>query len=106
MVTARQIGRAGEAHVVEQLQGRRFTITNWDTKSPGATDIEMTGGKKHVLVQVKAGVSPNDPPSLSGEEAAAIKGRAVKLGAEPWQARVTLNADLTLKGKIVWRRIR
>jgi hypothetical protein len=55
---------------------------------------------------VKTSVSPNDPQFLSGEETAAMKARAVELGAEAWQARVTMNDDLTLTGKIAWRRVR
>ncbi len=106
MATVQEIGRAGEAHVVEQLQGRRFTIRAWDTESPSAADIEAMGGKKHVLVQVRTSMSPDNPESLNEEEAAAIKTRAAGLGAEPWQARVTMNADLTLNGRIAWRRVR
>ena len=106
MATAQEVGRAGEAHVVEQLQGRRFKIQAWDTTLPSAADIEALGGKRHVLVQVKTSVSPNDPQFLSAEEATAMKGRALLLGAEAWQARVTMNDDLTLKGKIAWRRVR
>jgi len=106
MATVQEVGRAGEAHVVEQLHGRGFKIQAWDPISPSASDIEALGGKLHVLVQVKASVSPHDPKFLSGEEAAAMKVRAVELGAEAWQARVTMNNDLTLKGKIAWRRVR
>jgi len=106
MATSQEVGRAGEAHVVEQLQGRRFTIRTWDTESPSAADIEAMGGRRHVLVQVRTGMSPDAPGSLSAEEAAAIKTRATTIGAEPWQARVTMNPDLTLSGKIAWRRVR
>ncbi len=104
--TAQQVGRAGEAHVVEQLQGRRFTINAWPDKAPCEAAIEATGGRAHVLVQVKTSVTPDDPGFLSGAETALIKARAVTCGAEPWQARVTMNADLTLSGKIAWRRVR
>lgn len=106
MATAQEVGRAGEAYVVEQLHGRRFKIQAWDPMSSGAAHIEALGGKRHVLVQVKTGVAPNDPQLLNREEAASMKVRAVELGAEPWQARVTMNADLTLKGTIAWRRVR
>ncbi|MBZ5590138.1 MAG: hypothetical protein LAO05_16410 [Acidobacteriia bacterium] len=106
MATDQEVGRAGEAHVVEQLQGRRFKIQAWDSTSPSAANIEALGGKRHVLVQVKTSMSPNDPQFLSGEEATAMKVRALLLGAEAWQARVTMNDDLTLKGKIAWRRVR
>jgi len=106
MATNQELDRAGEAHVVELLQGRRFTINAWDSASPGAASIEATGGRSHVLVQVKTSVTPNKPGFLNGAEAAAIKARAVLVGAEPWQARVTMNADLTLMGKIAWRRVR
>ena len=104
--TAQQVGRAGEAHVVEQLQGRRFTINAWPDKAPCEAAIEATGGRRHVLVLVKTSVSPDNPAFLSKAEAAAIKARAVMCGAEPWQARVTMNADLTLNGRIAWRKVR
>ncbi len=106
MATVQEIGRAGEAHVVELLQGRRFVINAWDSESPSSANIEATGGRRHVLVQVKTSVAPADPGFLSRAEAAAIKARAVMVDAEPWQARVTMNDDLTLKGTIAWRRVK
>ncbi len=106
MTRAQEVSRAGEAHVVELLQGRRFTINAWPDPSPGGAEIEATGGRRHVLVQVRTSVSPDLPGKLSKIEADAIKARAVICGAEPWQARVTINADLTLNGAITWRRVR
>jgi len=106
MATAQEVGQAGKAHVVEQLQGRRFTIKEWNLESAGAADIDAMGGRRHVLVQVKTSVSPEAPEFLSGDEAAAIKERAATLGAEAWQARVTMNDNLTLNGRIAWRKVR
>ncbi len=106
MATVQEVSKAGEAHVVALLQGRRFTINEWLEDSSGGADIEATGGRRHVLVQVRTSVSPDHPRLLSKDEAAAIKARAVLSGAEPWQARVTINADLTLNGSIAWRRVR
>jgi len=104
VATTQEVSRAGEAHVVELLQGRRFTINAWPDQSSGGADIEATGGKRHVLVQVRTTLSPDRPRILSKDDAAAIKARAALSGAEPWQARVTINADLTLNGTIAWRR--
>jgi hypothetical protein len=106
MATTQEVRRAGEAYVVEQLQGRRFTINAWPDQSPGGADIEATGGRRHVLVQVRTSVLPDHPGLLRKDEAAAAKARAAMCGAEPWQARVTMNADLTLNGRIAWRRLR
>jgi hypothetical protein len=106
MATIQEVSKAGEAHVVELLQGRRFTINAWPDQLLGGVDIEATGGRRHVLVQVRTSVSPDHPRRLGKDEATAIKARAVMCGAEPWQARVTINADLTLNGSIAWRRVR
>ncbi len=106
MATTQEVSRAGEAHVVELLQGRRFTINAWPDQSLGGAEIEATGGRRHVLVQVRTSVLPDHPRVLSKDEADAIKARAVMCGAEPWQARVTINPDLTLSGTIAWRRVR
>jgi hypothetical protein len=99
-----EIGKAGERIVVKDLQAAHYS-GDWDTRAPGSTDIEAWG-PTHLLVQVKTGLYPNDPPSLSPSEERNIKARAARLNAEAWEAKVQIMADLTQVGKIQWRRLR
>jgi Holliday junction resolvase-like predicted endonuclease len=105
MVTPQEIGQAGERHAVEWLKRQGYRIDRWDTKSPGATDIDASNSKARILVQVKSAVAPGSPPALSGEDEKAIKARATKLSAEAWEARVTLSANLALSRAIEWRKL-
>jgi Holliday junction resolvase-like predicted endonuclease len=95
---------AGERAAVSWLEDKGFTILKWDTRSPGSTDIEAESGK-HLLVQVRTAVQPEDPPSLTSEEEDDIKSRAADKEAEAWEARVQLDSNLHLLGKIKWRKL-
>jgi len=100
MAKPADIGRVGEAHVVRWLQQRGYW-TNWDTKAPGATDIEARG-IENLLVQVKAAVQPDVPAALSPAEVSAIKERAARIGFSVYSAGVTLDRTLRLVGEVQW----
>ncbi|NLE57262.1 MAG: hypothetical protein GX616_02800 [Planctomycetes bacterium] len=103
--SAADIGRAGEAVVVAYLKAKGYRITSWDTRGPGATDIEATGTQATLLVQVKACLHPAQPCLLSSDELRALTSRAARKGAEAWEARVTLNSLLRAVGEPVWRKL-
>ena len=99
-----EIGSIGENFVAAKLRMDEWLV-KVDTKLPGKTDIEAKGkNNKSLLIQVKTGVSPNKPTSLSREEEGAIKRRAGQLGYEAWEARVQLNDDYSLN-EISWREL-
>ena len=112
--TSSEIGREGEKAVVNYLKEKGYTINNWNTKAAGSTDIEagsydVNGYYKiTLLTQVKTAISPNTPPYLSSEEERNIKSRATRIGAESWEARVTLSETggyLFQFGDISWRKL-
>ena len=105
MVTAMQVGQAGERIVVDWLRAKRYSVDRWDTQSPGSTDIEARGTAITVLVQVKSAVAPNQPSALSRDEVAAIKSRAAKMSGEAWQAQVQLDSQLRVVGEIKWMKL-
>ena len=94
---------AGERAVVTWLENKGFVIVKWDTRSPGLVEIEAKS-KKPLLVKVRTAVHPEDPPSMSDDEEREIKSRAAKIGGEAWEAKVQLNPNLKLLGKIKWRK--
>ena len=102
-MTAVDVGRAGEAVIVKELQAKGYTIIRWDTQSPGSSDIEANTGT-HLLVQVKSAVSPNVAASLSSDEERNIKSRATRIGAQAWEARVQLDSGLR-NGTVSWRHL-
>lgn len=87
---AGEIGLAGEHAVVRQLKSWGYGVS-LDTRGPGATDIVARGRGRLLLVQVKTAQTPSLPTGLSSEEARAIKSRATRLRAEPWEFRVRVN---------------
>ena len=106
MATPFEIGQVGERIVVQRLEEAGYTIKRWDTESPGSTDIEAESSAGHILlVQVKSAVHPNEPPSLSSDEERNIESRAMRIGADAWEARVQLSASLELIGEIQWRKL-
>lgn len=90
MATVQQIGRAGEAAVVADLRRRGWRVVRWDTQGPGATDVEAVGGGRTILVQVKAAVWPSPVASMSPDDRASIRLRALFDGARAYEAAVTL----------------
>lgn len=98
---------AGERSVVTWLENKGFMIVKWDTESPGTKNIEAKSGsaRTRLFVQVRTSVHPEDPPSLTSGEEADIKSRAAKIDAEAWEARVQLDINLHLLGKIRWRKL-
>jgi Holliday junction resolvase-like predicted endonuclease len=106
MVSSGDVGRAGESTVVAELKKLGYRITSWDTQGPGATDIEAASSTTTLLVQVKTAVSPNAPASLSSNEKRAIAMRALRKGAEAWEARVLLvNRLLQPIVRITWQKL-
>jgi len=95
---------AGERAAVSWLEDKGFAIVKWETRSPGAADIEAKSGK-HLLVQVRTSVHPEDPSSLTDHEEEELITRAAKIEAEAWEARVQLDSNLQLQGKIKWRKL-
>lgn len=104
MYTPYDIGLAGEGAVVGWFRTNGWTIIKWDTKSPGATDIETQLGQKKALTQVKSTIFPSEPFGLLTDEEKAIKSRALRLGAEAWEAMVRLDGNLKPLG-IRWRQL-
>jgi Holliday junction resolvase-like predicted endonuclease len=104
MATSAQIGQAGEATVVTALKKEGWSITNWNTQAPGSTDIEASSGRKKLLVQVKSAITPDSPASLSSDEERNIKSRAAKIGADAYEARVTLDRSLAATS-LDWRKL-
>jgi len=103
--SAADIGRAGEAVVVSYLKAKGYRITSWDTRGPGATDIEATGTQATLLVQVKTAVRPAQPSLLSSHELQALRSRAARNGAQAWEARVTLDRSLRPVCQPAWRKL-
>ncbi|MBA7696222.1 hypothetical protein ES703_104865 [subsurface metagenome] len=99
-----QIGAAGEQIVDSSLTSKRYK-TNLNTRLPGSTDIEAVGSETSLLVQVKASMSPSTPADLSSDEVRNIKSRATRIGYQPWQAKVTVDANLNLVGEIKWKKL-
>jgi Holliday junction resolvase-like predicted endonuclease len=87
---AGEIGQAGEQAVVRQLRASGYRVS-LDTRGPGATDIVARGHGRLLLVQVKTAQAPSLPGGLSREEEQAIRSRATRLRAEPWEFRVQVN---------------
>lgn len=102
--TASAIGQAGERAVANQLMTLGFR-GNWNTRSPGSTDIEAWKGDQRLVVQVKAAVYPNSPALLSPGDEWRITARARRIGAEAWVARVQVDSWLNQVGGISWRRL-
>jgi Holliday junction resolvase len=100
------IGLAGETVVVDILKANGFQIVRWDTKAPGATDIEANSYNRRLLVQVKSAVYPNEPATLSNSEISSIKSRAAMKNAEAWQVRVQLRSNLGPYRDPEWSQIR
>jgi len=98
---------AGERSVVTWLENKGFTIVKWDATSPGSKNIEAKSGsaRVHLLVQVRTSIQPEDPASLTSSEEEDIKSRATQIEAEAWEARVQLDSNLQLLGKIRWRKL-
>lgn len=84
------IGRIGEKAVVDNLTSQGYTIIEWNTQAPGATDIEASNSKEHILVQVKSAMYPSIPVDLSQADIAAIKSRASRKNAVAYEAKVQL----------------
>lgn len=105
MSTATDIGRAGERHAVDWLRAEGYSIIRWNTQASGSTEIEAKSSSKYLLVQVKTAAYPAAPAKLSAEEEKAAVSRAVRLGAQAWEASVQVGSKLELIGNVQWRRI-
>ncbi len=95
---------AGERAVVTWLEEKGFTVVKWDSRAPGSADIEAKS-VKHLVVRVRTSVHPEDPPSLTSDDEKSIISRAAKIEAEAWEAKVQLDSNLHLLGKIRWRKL-
>jgi len=104
MPSPAQVGAAGEAAAVAALQKAGWQITVWNTQAPGSTDIEAVSGASKLILQVKSAVVPGTPASISGEEDRNLKSRATKIGADAYEARVSLDQALSPLG-VDWRKL-
>ncbi len=103
--TSSEIGGAGERIVVDWLRAQGYS-GNWDTRAPGSTDIEAWGpAHPHLLIQVKTGLYPNDADNMSPTEEQNIRARAARVNAQPYEAKVQVDAQLRLMGEVNWRRL-
>jgi Holliday junction resolvase-like predicted endonuclease len=103
MVTAADIGRAGERCAVAWLTAQGYR-TEWNTSAPGSTDIQGWGAE-HLLVQVKTAVLPSKPSAITQDETQNIKSRATRLGATAYVAQVQLDQNLRQVGEIHWSKL-
>jgi Holliday junction resolvase len=104
LLTASEIGTAGEKHATAWLQANGWSCYR-NTQLPGATDIQATSGTKSILVQVKTAVFPNQPVGLSADDKNAIVARANKSSKEAWLAQLQINSEGLLVGQISWTRL-
>lgn len=95
------IGHTGESRVVAWLRANGFTVEVWDTRAPGATDIEARG----ILVQVKTAVTPNAPGQMTTSEVHRITARARRMGREAWLAQAVIDRAGQPVGKIAWTQL-
>jgi hypothetical protein len=103
-MTATTIGSVGERIVVHWLTVNNYS-TNWDTKGPGATDIEARSNQANLLVQVKTAVAPNQSTTISSEERTRITSRAGRLGWQAWLAQVQVDRFGNQVGKTHWTQL-
>lgn len=99
-----EIGNYGERHVTAWLKEKGYQCYR-NTQQPGSTDIEARGAQANLLVQVKTGLSPNEAPSLPGEEKRNIASRATKLGYQAWLAQLQINVQGGLLRDIQWTKL-
>ena len=105
MSAAPSIQRAGERHAIDWLKAEGYSIMKWDTQVTGPSEIEAQSDAKRLLVHVKTAAYPNYPSKLSEEEEKTFTTRANGVGAQPWEARVQVGANMELVGNVEWRRI-
>jgi hypothetical protein len=104
MLTATQVGTAGEVYVTQWLQANGYACYR-NTQLPGATDIEATAIQASLLVQVKTAIWPSLPADLAAEEKRAIVARATRSKRQAWLAQLQINNEGVLLGQISWTRL-
>jgi len=100
----RGVALAAEQAAVDWLAEDGWTITQWDTRSPGSTHIEARTSSQKLLVRVKGAAYPDIPKGLTFEEEEQIRTIAKRMKAEAWEAKVWLDRNLDSKS-IVWRKL-
>jgi len=103
-MTPAEIGNLGERYVTKWLESKGYSCYR-NTQQPGSTDIEARSSSKNILVQVKTGVAPSVPPTLSGDEKRNISSRASRLGYEAWTAQVQIDNRGNQAGDIAWSKL-
>jgi hypothetical protein len=73
--------------------------------SPGVTDIEAVSPQIKMLIQVRAAIHPNEPPTLTPEEIPPFQLRAQNKSFEPWEARIQFDTGHQLVGQIIWKKL-
>jgi hypothetical protein len=104
MYTHADVGHTGE-HIVTNWLSEKGYVTHLLSKGPDAIDIEAQGQISKLLVQVRSAIEPELPKSLSNNDEIRIKSHAVALGYIPWEAKIQLDNELRMIGKIQWRRL-
>lgn len=102
-MTPGDIGAFGERIVTAWLTAKGYQCYR-NTQQPGSTDIEARG-QPSLLVQVKTGLYPNQPPVLSATERGNITSRATRLGYQAWLAQVQINSQGQQVGEIRWEKL-
>jgi hypothetical protein len=104
MYTPMDIGTKGE-HIVSHWLTEKGYRTHLIAKGPDVTGIEAQGHVGKLLIQVRSAVLPDLPKSLSNYDEHRVKSQASELGYIPWEAKVQLDDDLRIIGKIKWRKL-
>ena len=104
MLTTSEVGSIGERYAVAWLQQKGWRCY-LNTKLPGATDIEASGGSVSLLVQVKTAIHPSIPAFPDAEDRKAIVARAQRNGREAWVAQLQINREGVLVGQITWTKL-
>ena len=103
-MTPEETQSSGERHVMSDLASKGYYCLR-NKRSPVYTGIEAIKGTKVTLVHVKTAVHPSAPDSLSTEETARVKNRAIRMGWEAWLAQVQIDDFGLMLGSITYTRL-
>jgi hypothetical protein len=101
--------RAAEQAVIDGLEQQGFAIAEWDKAAPGPTDLRAvkhgaSGSEdRKLLIQVRAAIFPEEPPSLTADEVKRLQSRCQQTGDEPWEVRAYLDGTYRVVGPPQWR---
>jgi hypothetical protein len=91
----------------EEIVAQYLTRTGYKTKiSPHSSktyEIEALGELCQILIKVKSAFYPDVPGCLTSDEEQDIRLKAESMCSIPWEAKVQLDRNLQIVGKINWR---